>query len=98
MNCPNEVADILLRILQTGVVYARAAAWSGDAEKCALEADHVHNLPALVREYSVKKLNYYWKGERPSYITRMGGQPIYFEALWAELGVQIELRADEILL
>jgi len=49
MNCPNEIADILLQILARGVVSARSAGWSKELELATLEADHVHNLADLVR-------------------------------------------------
>jgi hypothetical protein len=83
--CPAEIADVILRILQTGTVQARSAGWSGDAALSASEADHIHNLPDLLRRYSPRKLIYYWNVERPAYIRRMGGGPMVFEELWAEL-------------
>lgn len=83
--CPYEIADVILRLLQTGTVQARSAGWSGDAMLSAGEADHIHNLPDLLRRYSPRKLRYYWNTERMAYITRMGGQPMVFEELWAEL-------------
>jgi len=83
--CPNNIADVILRILQTGVVEARSAGWSKDADLGAAQADHIHNLPDLLRRYSPRKLKYYWNRERPLFISRMGGQPLVFEELWAEL-------------
>jgi len=83
--CPTEIADVILRLLQTGTVQARSAGRSGDAALSAGEADHIHNLPDLLRRYSPRKLRYYWNSERTAYINRMGGQPIVFEELWAEL-------------
>ena len=83
--CPADIADVVLRILQTGTVQARSAGWSGDAALSAWEADHLHNLPDLLRRYSPRKLKYYWERERTTYIGRMGGQPMVFEELWAEL-------------
>ncbi len=32
--CPAKVADLILQILQTGVVSARSAGWSNDAGTC----------------------------------------------------------------
>ena len=83
--CPNNIADVILRILQTGVVEARSAGWSKDADLGAAQADHIHNLPDLLRRYSPRKLKYYWERERPLFISQMGGQPLMFEELWAEL-------------
>lgn len=83
--CPLPLSDIILRILQMGIVQARSAGWSGDAELCTPEANHIHNLPDLLRRYSPRKLKYYWNLERTSYIGQRGGQPIVFEQLWEEL-------------
>ena len=83
--CSQSIADVILRILQTGVVEARSAGWSKDVDIGAMQADHIHNLPDLLRRYSPRKLRYYWDMERPSFIRRMGGQPLVFEELWAEL-------------
>ncbi len=77
MNCPEEIADILIQILGRGVIYARAAGWSGDAKRAALEADHVHNLPdALATDTDDKfKLWYYFHLERPGYISQVERWP-----------------------
>ena len=83
--CPADIADVILRILQTGTVQARSAGWSGDAALCAVEANPLHNLPDLLRRYSPRKLRYYWSLERTAYINQRGGQPMVFEELWAEL-------------
>jgi hypothetical protein len=83
--CPADIADVILRILETGVIQARSAGWSEDAAPCAAQANHIHNLPDLLRRYSPRKLKYYWNTERSAFIRQMGGQPIVFEELWAEL-------------
>lgn len=83
--CPPDIADVVLRVLQIGLLEARAAGWSGDAERGTAQADHLHNLPDLLRRYSPRKLRYYWNAERPAFISRMGGQPLAFEEIWAEL-------------
>ncbi len=83
--CPMDIADVILRILQTGIIEARSAGWSNDAERSTMQANHIHNLPDLLRRYSPRKLRYYWNRERPSFIGQMGGQPIVFEQIWAEL-------------
>ena len=83
--CPADIADVVLRILQTGIVEARSAGWAGDAKLCTDQANHLHNLPDLLRCYSPRKLKYYWHTERNLFIQQMGGQPIVFEELWAEL-------------
>lgn len=83
VRCPDEIADILLRITGYGIVFAREC---GDMKRAAIEADHVHNLPELVRNYQPRNLRYYWRAERERYIRQSPnvGNTI-FVGLWAEL-------------
>lgn len=67
-TCPPEIAEVLLAMLETGLLRIRALAWSGQADRCAIEADHLHNLPGLLADYSPERLHYYWDVERVSYI------------------------------
>jgi hypothetical protein len=59
----------LLEILRHGIMCARAAGWSGEAEHCAVETDHIHNLPELIENYSPERLRYYWDTERVSFLS-----------------------------
>lgn len=85
MPCPPEIAEILLEILQLGLLRIRALGWSGNGAGCASEADHLHNLPALLRNYSPEQLRYYWEVERPAYSSRGDGDPAAFAAAWERL-------------
>ena len=68
MICPPDLATILLDIVQLGVLQARAAGWSGDAVGAAAAADHVHNLPGLLNNYTPCGLDYYWTTERSAFL------------------------------
>jgi hypothetical protein len=70
MNCPAEVAQVLLDILQAGLLSIRNCGWSGS--RSAIEADHLHNLPALLANYSPDLLRFYWDVERTAYLTQIG--------------------------
>src|SRR5207248_763300 len=45
MQCPPEIVEIVAHILQVGLVRIRALGWQNNAGRCAVEADHLHNLP-----------------------------------------------------
>lgn len=79
--------DIYLDILYRGLLNARSAAYAGDAAQAATEADHLHNLPELLRHLDDEALHaFYWEGMRPSYLG--DSKPEYaksFRDLWAEL-------------
>lgn len=96
MTCPPAIADLLLAILAEGVLRCRSAGWAGDAARCAIEADHIHNLPSLIEEFSPEALHYYWEVERPAYLqqtTVAGISPATFEPFWQQLGVQLRNAA-----
>jgi hypothetical protein len=92
MNCPDEVTDILLEIIRVAVLNIRGAACAGDAERCHLEADHVHNLPALLRDYHPELLAFYWNIERPGFMYASNGKGLQqFQSLWNRLAQTTEL-------
>ena len=83
MDCPDQIAGVILQILREGVLSARSA---GNAERSALEADHVHNLPDLLRCFHPELLTYYWDAERPAYLKAAGWHNVQrFEPLWEQL-------------
>ena len=84
MQCPPEIAVIVCEILRTGLLRIRI---SQDVESCQVEADHLHNLPSLLVDFRPELLNYYWRVERPSYISRCGtATATDFEPMWKSLG------------
>jgi hypothetical protein len=93
MACPPEIAPILLEIVRLGILSARAAGWNGDSARAALEADHVHNLPALIADCSPEAMRYYWEVERPLYLAKRGpSQTGALQPLWDRLAAVLEFR------
>src|SRR3954467_11677357 len=91
MACPPEVSRIVLAMLQTGLLRIRSLAWSGEADRCAAEADHLHNLPSLLAGYSEELLYYYWDVERPAYMDQVPpDQLAQWEPHWQELRPHVE--------
>jgi hypothetical protein len=91
MQCPPEVAAILQEILHAGLLQIRATAWTGDAEQCAVQADHLHNLPSILLHYSPERLLYYWDAERPGFIAQSAPDAVrLFEPLWNQLQPHVE--------
>jgi hypothetical protein len=86
MCCPDDVAEVLTAILQTGLLRIRASAWANESERCAIEADHLHNLPSLLAQYSPDLLRYYWVVERTAFLNQSADQDVSsFEPLWNQL-------------
>ena len=84
MKCPPEVAEVIGEILRTALLRIRSRGWNQDAIACALEADHVHNLPSLLTNYSEDLVRFYLDHERVHYVQK-GGTVGHFEELWQRL-------------
>jgi hypothetical protein len=86
MKCPPEVAEILLDILKWGILRIRQLSWSGNPDRWAVEADHIHNLPDLLGNYSAESLRFYWEVSRPTFIDQSSPAELArFETLWKHL-------------
>jgi hypothetical protein len=89
MNCPDEVAKTALEIIQNAILSIRFAAYRKNPDYCAIEADHIHNLPGLILRYRREKLEYYLAIERHSYVERLRQVPDTsseaFEEQWKKL-------------
>ncbi len=85
LSCPPEIAEIILEILQHGLLRIRGRGWRGDSAACASEADHLHNLPNLLSHYSPDLLRFYWEVERPAYCSSGGSDPDSFGPVWERL-------------
>jgi len=93
MNCPPEIAAILLDVLYYGILRVRAR--SDEGERVFLEADHLHNLPQLIRDFSPARLHYYWNVERTCYMARTTPQEqAPFQELWRVLEPYVEATVD----
>lgn len=95
IHCPPEIASVLLNILTVGLLRIRASASYGEFGRCAIEADHIHNLPHILRDFSRPLLNFYWDVERASFLAQtteeqLGG----LGPLWGELEPYITPRLE----
>jgi len=85
MNCPPEIAEIIIELLQASLLRIRILGGSGDSKRCAVEANHVHNLPDLLRNYTPGRLHYYWTVERPEFMRDIGALDREYQVLWNRL-------------
>jgi hypothetical protein len=88
----SERDRVYLQILTYGLIGLRAAARNGESDYCAVEAEHLHNLPSLVGEPNELRHEYYYEKERTLYLERVDRSItgvevtlMLFERLWAEL-------------
>ena len=78
--------DVYCDILYRGLLNIRGAAHEGDAAQCFAEADHLHNLPGLLKADDEALHRFYWEVMRPGYVR--ASRPRWtesYEPLWEEL-------------
>ena len=56
------------QILTTGLLRIREAS---SLSFCQLEADHLHNIPAVMADPSRGLIDYYFNAEKPAFIARL---------------------------
>ena len=71
MRCPARIEPTILEIIRCALLNIRSSGWDSNAAECALEADHVHNLPTLILDYSDGAVKYYLGPCREQYIRGM---------------------------
>jgi hypothetical protein len=71
MKIPEELPAPMLAIVEIGILNIRFRCQSGRYELCEAEANHIHNIPELLREFSPDKLAYYL----PQYLGHIGDDP-----------------------
>ncbi len=94
MRCPAEMTDLITSAINTGLLRIRSLAWQGETERCGVEADHIHNLPHLLVDYSPEKLAYYWNVERPAYMGRVPDAELAeWEPVWQRMSAVVSAEA-----
>jgi len=74
MICPEEINKILLKILGDGILRIRFFADKGDLDFCRFEANHLHNLPALLQDFSWEFFDFYLNTEVKQYLCEAEGK------------------------
>ena len=67
MKCPPAIAEVMLKILETGLLQIRVSAWQNGAATCAKQADHLHNIPSLLSDFTPEGKHHqviHWAGLR----------------------------------
>jgi hypothetical protein len=86
MNAPPIVQANLLTILKLGLLNIRYQAERKNTERCAIEANHLHNIPGLLEKFSIDLLKFYIDVERTQYIRETKDQvPEEIRDAWTEL-------------
>lgn len=83
-----------LDILERGILNVRALLARGDVRQAVVEANHVHNLPGLLRGDAGQTEQDYWDFARVTYLRESGaGWPSAFREVWDALEPQASTRS-----
>jgi hypothetical protein len=87
MNTAPPIAQAsLLRILKYGLLNIRHYADCKNFGRCGIEANHLHNIPGLLENFSADLLKFYLDVEVPQYVRETNGQVLAdIRSAWAEL-------------
>jgi len=85
MGGVTKYKDILLEILRVGLLRIRAFGNERLPEACTIEADHLHNIPQLIRSGGRNELLYYYDVERPASLKRSVSDTEQFKPQWDRL-------------
>lgn len=88
----NEIKMVLLDILRIGLLRIRVLGIGGSAERCSIEADHLHNLPHLIQSFNQDELLYYFDVERPCFLAHAKSSADEFSVHWDRLAALIDSR------
>lgn len=78
---------LYIEIVRRALLNIRLLGERGQAKGCAIEADHVHNIPELLMTEDPGKEKYYWDIERKLYLAQQSDKRLsaVFEPIWSEL-------------
>ena len=92
MNKPQdtEVKTAIANILKASLLRIRLEGAMGNHKICEIEADHVHNLPDLLLNFSDHLLAFYYNVERKAYLNQIGGKhPPIYDPDWAVIAERL---------
>lgn len=83
---PEKRRRVYLQILERALLNIRGHANRGNSTQCALEADHVHNIPQMLIDDNEKEEVHYWNTMRAGYLRDSDPEiTTIFNELWREL-------------
>lgn len=90
------IPPILVQILTTGLRRIQALGQSRNPERCAIGADHLRSLPALLVDFDPEVLDRYWNAERIAFMQECSPEELAeFEPLWKDLAEVLTTCKDE---
>jgi hypothetical protein len=92
----SNTSRALFRILQDGLLRIRARAYSGQADECGIEADHLHNIPEILLSGSDELLESYMRVDRPLFQSLSSERAAQLAPHWESIGRYLKEKRDGI--
>jgi len=89
-NQHDEIICILLDILRDALLRIRSLGMQGHAKECSIEADHVHNLPTLIKNLDRNQLLFYFNVEKEIFLRDSTTNVNQYQLLWSKLADLIQ--------
>jgi hypothetical protein len=87
-----EAKVAIAHILSESLLRIRLQGALGNHKNCEIEADHVHNLPNLLLNFSDELLAFYYNVERKQYLAQtVEKYPQSYDADWKTLAMRLGL-------
>lgn len=81
----SDLQNVIIDIIQLGLFRVRVFSESGRMIECRNEADHLHNLPEILRSCRQELVRHYYDVERPSFLKAEPSDVEQFLPLWVRL-------------
>lgn len=87
------IEELLLKIIEVGLLRIRVLGFDGRARECAVEADHLHNIPTAIMLHSDALVKAYIDTDVPCLRSNCTWSLEEFAPLWQQL--ESALRGPE---
>ena len=90
------IPPILVQLLTTGLRRVQTLGQNGNPQHCAIDAEHLQSLPALLVDFDPDVLDRYWNVERIAFMHKSSPEELAeFEPLWKDLADVLQTCKDE---
>lgn len=92
-NAPKQIQDALTEIIYYGILMIRSEAKVGNSARCLIDAEHIHDLPNTINEYSDDRLLCYYPARVQAYLSATKGANVNcFRPAWLVIDQHLKAR------
>jgi hypothetical protein len=88
----SEITACLLEIIRIGLLNIRILAAAGRMRECAIEADHLHNIPETILSNNIELVIAYMDFDRTTFMAACTSSSQQFMPFWERIATRIHAR------